>query len=427
MPRNLKQPFARRITLAFTLMTCIVSGVLSLCIVLVIHFLEQEIILGTLDETMNRVLVDDYWQGKAPRLNTDTRLFVSDDPEYAIPAQFSQAREGFSEVLNKDGSYWVYARHTGERRYLLVQDQSEFESHEQTLLHVLFAGFLLTVASAYVLGKISAKKVMAPIRRLAEQVRCRDPLQPTTPLVEDYADDEIGRLAAAFDKAMRSLGLALERERLVTSDVSHELRTPLTVIATSCELLEAAQPTERERLQINRIARAAAEMRELTETFLMLARGPSEQTASDYLLQENACTLQTAAAEQYLKWQTGFYDKRLRFEIIEKTPNSMRYNATLLRVVMGNLLRNALYYTEQGWVRLILEHDGFRVEDSGIGISEQEKEQVFQAFTRGEEARGEGLGLGLSIVKRTCAHQGWTITLNSLPEGGSSFCVKLCQ
>ncbi|MDR0528431.1 MAG: sensor histidine kinase, partial [Zoogloeaceae bacterium] len=56
-----------------------------------------------------------------------------------------------------------------------------------------------------------------------------------------------------------------------------------------------------------------------------------------------------------------------------------------------------------------------------------ERETAFEAFARGRAARGEGLGLGLSLVKRVCAHQGWTITLNALPEGGSRFSVKFHQ
>jgi signal transduction histidine kinase len=417
MKRNIKQPFARRIVLAFTLMTFVVSGVLSLCLVYVVHYIEQEILLRSMDGTLNRVLSEDFWQGHAPRLDIDTRFFAADDPEYAIPPLLTQTEEGFSEALDGDTSYWVYARTIGGRRYILMQDQREFEDHEQTLFYLLFAGFLLTVAGAYALGKVSAQKVMEPISRLAAQVRHRDPLQAAAPMAQDYADDEIGRLAAAFDAALQSLGEALERERLFTSDASHELRTPLMIIATSCELLEAAPLPERERGQIERIARAAREMQELTETFLMLARGSS----NDAML-ETTCDLAAAAAEQHTRWRPGIEAKGLTFELLDEAhaPPRARYNAVLLRTVMGNLLRNALHYTEQGRVRLVLEDEGFRVEDSGVGISEQ-------SFTRGERARGEGLGLGLSIVRRICTQQGWQITLTRLPEGGSRFQVKLRQ
>ncbi|GHT96464.1 two-component sensor histidine kinase [Betaproteobacteria bacterium] len=410
------QPFARRIVLAFTLMTFVVSGVLSLCLVYVIHYIEQEILQRSMDNTLNRVLSQDFWQGQAPQLDIDTRFFAAGDAQYAIPPSLARAEEGFSEALGGDTSYWVYARTIGGRRYILVRDQREFETHEQTLVYLLFAGFLLTVAGAYAVGRVSAQKVMEPISRLAEQVRQHDPLQPATPLAQDYANDEIGSLAAAFDAALQNLDAALERERLFTGDASHELRTPLMIIATSCELLQAAQLPEHERSQIERIARATHEMQELTETFLMLARNNSHDA-----MPKTTCDLATVAAEQRSRWQPEIAAKGLAFELVDAThepPPGARYHALLLRTVIDNLLRNALHYTEHGWVRLVLENDGFCVEDSGVGISEQ-------SFAQGTRARGEGLGLGLSIVRRICGQQGWQITLTRLPAGGSRFQVKL--
>jgi signal transduction histidine kinase len=92
---------------------------------------------------------------------------------------------------------------------------------------------------------------------------------------------------------------------------------------------------------------------------------------------------------------------------------------------MANLLRNALHYTEQGAVRLVLEPGGFRVEDSGAGIPVEQQEQIFQPFVRGSQTRGEGLGLGLALVKRICARQGWNISLHDRPNGGNCFKVSL--
>ena len=91
---------------------------------------------------------------------------------------------------------------------------------------------------------------------------------------------------------------------------------------------------------------------------------------------------------------------------------------------MANLLRNALHYTAQGTVRLVLERDGFRVEDTGMGISAHERDRIFEPFVRGTAARGEGLGLGLSLVKRICEHNGWTIEAESDQQAGACFRVS---
>lgn len=101
------------------------------------------------------------------------------------------------------------------------------------------------------------------------------------------------------------------------------------------------------------------------------------------------------------------------------------WHATLLRAVMGNLLRNASHYTERGQIRLILDAGGFRVEDSGPGIAADERERLFDSFVRGSAARGEGLGLGLSLVRRICEQQGWHIEAHNLAGGGSCFSVRL--
>ena len=90
---------------------------------------------------------------------------------------------------------------------------------------------------------------------------------------------------------------------------------------------------------------------------------------------------------------------------------------------MGNLLRNALHYTDKGFIRLTLLEHGFTVEDSGVGIPEEKREAMFQPFVRGNEQRGEGLGLGLSLVQRICENQGWTVDLETMEPNGCRFIV----
>lgn len=101
------------------------------------------------------------------------------------------------------------------------------------------------------------------------------------------------------------------------------------------------------------------------------------------------------------------------------------YNTTFLHAVMGNLLRNALHYTEHGFIRLTLEPSGFTVEDSGVGIPEEKREAMFEPFVRGSEKRGEGLGLGLSLVQRICESQGWSVSLSTMEPNGCRFHVEL--
>ncbi|MGE8498873.1 MAG: sensor histidine kinase [Pseudomonas sp.] len=415
-----RQPFARRILIAFVLMTVVVSGLFSLSIVAVVHFIEDHLVSEEMNRELNQVLHDDVEQGRPPRLDAATRFFASNHPQYAIPERFTQVDEGFNEVVDGDGAFYIYSQEINGNTYVLVREQHEFEAREQVLFNVVLAGFLFTVIGAWGLGLVMARKVMAPISRLAQQVRHRDQLHALAPpLAPQYPADEVGQLADAFDSTLGQVRQSLERERLFTSDVSHELRTPLMVIATSCELLAESNLDSRGREQLERISRASQEMQELVQTFLQLARDKTNQSAFA------ESSLAVIAADQAGRWGALFNEKGLSFQLIGEGPDSGLYNPTLLTTVMANLLRNALHYTEQGGVRLIVRAGGFRVEDSGLGIPVDQHEHIFQPFVRGAHSRGEGLGLGLSLVKRICVNQGWRIAVSNLAAGGTCFDVSL--
>jgi signal transduction histidine kinase len=288
----------------------------------------------------------------------------------------------------------------------------------------VLVGFILSLALAVFLGWVLARKVMAPVVRLARQVRHRDQLLGLAPpLAPDYAADEVGELAVAFDATLGRLRQALSRERMFTSDVSHELRTPLMVLASSCELLlENPCIDQRGRAQVERIARACEEMSELVQTFLMLARARRDDASMSPQL-----TLRQVASDLLALWREPIESKGLTLIYDPGNPLDTCYNATFLHAVMGNLLRNALHYTDRGFIRLTLEPTGFVVEDSGVGIPEEKREAMFEPFVRGNEKRGEGLGLGLSLVQRICENQGWIVSLSTMEPNGCRFHVELNQ
>lgn len=411
-----KLPLARRIVLAFVLMTALVSGAFSWGIYGTVLFVEAHLVSKELDEELT-IALEDVAAGRPPHLDARTRFLISTDPARPIPDRFADLPEGFTEVADEHEAAYVFLREVGETRYALVQEQSEFETREHILFNVALAGFLLCVAGSWILGEFMANRIMEPVTRLDRHVRRTDRAGVLAP---EFADDEIGHLATTFDTALGQLRQALEREQLFTSDVSHELRTPLMVIASSCELLRESALSPSQRVQIGRIDRAAEEMRTLVQTFLLLARPKPEETRT-----EARFGLLQAARDQARQWGPRFAGKGIAFVLVEDESDTGRYNQTFLATVLSNLLRNAWHYTEQGQVRLVLERGGFRVEDSGPGIPAEERERIFEPFVRGSCTRGEGLGLGLSLVQRICAHQGWTITATPMTPRGSCFRVSL--
>ncbi|MBP8264878.1 MAG: sensor histidine kinase, partial [Pseudomonas sp.] len=166
-----KQPFARRILLAFVLMTIVVSGLFSLSIVAVVHLVEEHLVSQEMHRELREVLTVDLRKDKAPRLDAGMYFFSSQYPGYAIPEEYSHLPEGFTELVGADQAFYVYKINSAGHTHMLVQKQDEFEAHENILFGVVLAGFLLAVLGAWGLGLGMARKVMAPVRRLAQQVR----------------------------------------------------------------------------------------------------------------------------------------------------------------------------------------------------------------------------------------------------------------
>lgn len=421
-----KQSLAQRIIIAFALMTALVAGSFAVGIISTVHLVEEKLISAGLGGDLNRLLLADSVSDWSHRPKQDQLFYFSNGPgDFDLPQDIRHLEPGFHEVFRGPLSYHAMIEVVDGRHYALLQDQSDFEERERILFAVVLVGFVLALALSVFLGWILARRVMAPVVRLARQVRHRDQLLGLAPpLAPDYAADEVGELAGAFDATLGRLRQALSRERMFTSDVSHELRTPLMVLASSCELLlENPALDQRARRQVERIARACEEMRDLVQTFLMLARTQRE----DPTMTPRA-TLTGTAEQLIAQWRGPIESKGLQLIYTPPAPDQVSdisYNATFLLAVMGNLLRNALHYTDQGFIALTLQNEGFVVEDSGVGIPEEKREAMFEPFVRGNEQRGEGLGLGLSLVQRICANQGWTVSLSPMEPNGCRFKVSL--
>ncbi|WP_426140267.1 sensor histidine kinase [Pseudomonas sp. DWP3-1-2] len=421
-----KQSLAQRIIIAFALMSALVAGSFAMGIVATVHLVEEKLISAGLGGDLNRLLLMDSVSDWSHRPEPDQLFYFSGGPgDFDVPKDLRHLEPGFHEVFRGPLSYHAMVEVVDGRRYVLLQDQSDFEERERVLFAVVLVGFVLALALAVFLGWVLARRVMAPVVRLARQVRHRDQLLGLAPpLAPDYAADEVGELAVAFDATLGRLRNALTRERMFTSDVSHELRTPLMVLASSCELLlENPALDTRARAQVERIARACEEMRDLVQTFLMLARTQREDATMTPRV-----GLRTVAEQLVALWRGPIESKGLTLNFLPDAADpsaDVLYNATFLHAVMGNLLRNALHYTDTGFITLTLQADGFFVEDSGVGIPEEKREAMFEPFVRGNEKRGEGLGLGLSLVQRICENQGWTVGLSSMEPNGCRFSVKL--
>ncbi len=415
------QSLARRIVIAFALSGTIIAGLFSAGVVIAIELAEIRLVVEAMERQLDFAIAssdDVSFDQISPSLSL-YRSSLPGDP--LLPNWLNGYAPGAYEVEQDDQEYQLLVRDHNGRHYVLVLDRSDFEQREQLIFSIVGIGFVLSSLVAFALGIVLARRVIAPVTRLAGQVQHRDQLLPLAPpLAADYPNDEVGQLAAAFDHTLGRLRQALQRETLFTSDVSHELRTPLMIIASSCELLLDSTPSDsHQHTQLLRLQDSCEEMRELVETFLCLARGGTPTA------RENNVSLRTVAAAQIKHWEEEARRRGLALELETcAAPDNSVYPAPLLRTVVSNLLRNAIHYTDRGEVRLILHADGFDVSDTGAGVPPNEQPSIFQPYVRGGASRGDGIGLGLSLVQRICQQQGWRVWLSERNGGGCVFHIR---
>lgn len=214
------------------------------------------------------------------------------------------------------------------------------------------------------------------------------------------------------------------------ANMSHELRTPLNVILGFTQLMERdANLASTHKMELQTIKRSGRHLLTLINDVLEISR----IEAGSATISNEVFDLQEAINVTADMIRSRAEDKGLSFSVESKgqVPHYVCGDDQHLRQVLINLLGNAVKYTDKGHVILRVvpedDHIRFEVSDTGIGIPEQDKEHIFQAFYQTENgvAKGEGTGLGLSISREFVHLMGGKLTVESIQGLGSTFAFTL--
>lgn len=401
-----RRPLTTRIVLAFGLFGSLLALLMAALVMGAFTYSERDQLhrllaneLGYLRDSgePHAAVLDDLalYQGPA----TEIRALL--DPELAdLPP-------GTHRVDHPARAVAVEEADDGILRMVSVELEPMF-TRESHLLLFLSLSVLGAVYVSIWAGFWLSHRIAEPVRSLSASVAGRS-AAAREPLAPGYADDEVGALARAFDDYEGRIRDLLERERQFTDQASHELRTPVTVITGAVELLlgdPALSTAVRRRVQ--RIHRAALDMAELVETFLLLARDGSYAGAASRLDTSVAEVARRAMDSQAI-WVEG-KPVALRLEVVQDSP--CPGPERLLAIVLANLIRNACQYTERGAVDVKVHVTGVEVADTGPGLPPATRASP-------EPGRHEREGLGLPLVRALCERQGWTLTLADRAAGGT--------
>ncbi|MEZ9348263.1 sensor histidine kinase [Vibrio splendidus] len=213
----------------------------------------------------------------------------------------------------------------------------------------------------------------------------------------NFKFSEYNRVALYLEKALSKNAHLVEREQRFLSHASHELRTPIAIIRANMEILERISlPSDLQR-PINRIDRASRNMQQITETMLWLVR------KSETPPNQNSVSI--AALLDNLIEELEYLIQGEEIDIIRDYAHAptIKLPETPIKIVVGNLIRNAFQYTHSGTIRVYFEKNSIVIKN----INTQELDLPFQ----------DSFGLGQDLTEKICKKLGWYLEAQEI-EGG---------
>jgi signal transduction histidine kinase len=397
-----------RLAVSYLVLTSIICLAFLVVFIVAENYVEEELIYKRMAVELQRMI-----DAQSEALNTTPvkgmQFYV--DEQFPITLAHLEPRQEVYEVFQNDKELAVLIKEVGGHQYAVTDDQTTFESVEMVITITLLLAFAVSFILALVFAKLSVGQVISPLTRLSTAVRSNtdDNIQP-----QHYVD-EIGLLALAIKDRNKRLNELLLREKLFTSDVSHELRTPLAVILGAAEVLQVKLDNQQELLAFaERISRTAMDATERVSALLLLSRAPESIDAPHI-------SLQVVLREEIDRHSILLENKPVQCVLTVDSDEWVFARSELVGIAVGNIIRNAFQYTEQGQVTVSLSATEIRIEDQGLGIPESLQDSLFNRFTRGDDNEQSGCGLGLSIVRRVCTHLGWALSYEPRKSGGCRF------
>ncbi|GAC1404605.1 MAG: HAMP domain-containing sensor histidine kinase [Ktedonobacteraceae bacterium] len=400
--------------------------------------------------TLLATTTGDHENGQSSVTSTVSSPIPWDKQAIHFLAQHQDSTGGVYSIINyQDQRVRVYTLlNTDFGTNHFIQTARSEQDIEQSLSDVrllLLRGSALVMAFALIGGWAITWGVLARVRSIthtAQNIRVSRNFSKRVFSASPLGRDELTALADAFNQMLASLEEAYQQQQRFLADASHELRAPITSIRCNLDLLAKAPDLPIEEVQ-DALTDARAEiarMGRLVNDLLLLAHTDVVQHSTEFIeigyknmhiIDLDSLLLEVFRQYRPLEQVERQAGPHLRLQHI--TPVQVLGDADSLKQALVALLDNALKYTpREGWITLSLvrenSHAVVKVSDTGIGILLEERAHIFERFYRADRARIHnpgGSGLGLAIVQSIVQmHQG-SIVVESTPEKGSTFLLRL--
>ena len=259
------------------------------------------------------------------------------------------------------------------------------------------------------------RRALRPLRLASDIADDIGPARPGLRLPTDEIPQEVRPLVAAVNQGLDRLEEAFRVQRDFTADAAHELRTPLSVLRTRLDLLKDRDASQALRRDVDGMAHVVSRLLEMAEldSFVIDPKESADLRSVAAEIAEFVAPLALAQGKDIALSGTS-------------EPVWVKGNREMLGRAIRNLAENAINHTAAGsTVEFVVERDGeVSVLDSGPGISDEERNLIFQRFWRRDRRKAGSSGLGLSIVRRIAELYSATVTVENRVPTGARFSLR---
>jgi signal transduction histidine kinase len=354
-------------------------------------------------------------EGVTPHPRTQHFYVFSDSGtgDYAPSPDLRALSVGEHEIADEHGERHVAVFDVNGQHLYVVLNLGLERARERRLARDLIALVLFGTGLSAWLGWAWAGRAIAPVRLLAAKVEVLEPSKPAEHIATDFAADEVGALAQAFDRYQEKLYEYIRRERAFTADASHELRTPLAVIRGALEVMLDSGCDAATETRLKRMQRGSDELRDLLDALLLLARSDERDLATA------ASDVSHIVAQLLRERRDSFNERHLSVEQRDESPVTVAAPTRVLQIVIGNLLRAATQFADSGLLRVDVGAQRVRIE--------HRSESAPLAALPSDPRIGTEKVLGLSMIRRVCERWSWQLAEQTADNGDRTFELRFAS
>ncbi|MDP2809038.1 MAG: ATP-binding protein [Rhodocyclaceae bacterium] len=326
-------------------------------------------------------------------------------------------------VIQWDGAEWrVYSLKEGG---LTVQVATTSASRMRKFMNIapwLLIPFAVLIVALSLFIRAAVGRALAPLENVRGEIDRRSALS-LRPLDDQGMPEEVAPLVATLNDLLARLDVALAAQRHFIADAAHELRTPLAAVKLQTQIVRRSEGDNEREAALEQLENGVDRATHLVEQLLRMARLEPSASRPEATPMFAPVALDALAKQVVADHSAQAEARDIDLGVGSCAPLTVPGQADSLRMMLGNLVDNAVRYTPAGGrvdvdVRQESSSAVLSVADNGPGIPAAERERVFDRFYRLAGADMPGSGLGLAIAKQVTTLHGGRIELADAPGGG---------